>query len=123
MTNPQSASLEKYSAASSALRAFASGNEPLDKYVVGTVGSTDPCLTPQGETSLAVDLHFSGRTFEDLQHRRGEILATTKEDLKKFADVLDRMDKQSSICVVGGTAGVSSCSNVLDKVESITALP
>ena len=90
---------------------------------MGTIGSTDPCLTPQGETTLAVDLHFAGRTFEDNQIRRGEVLATTKEDLKKFADVLDRLDKQSSICVVGGAAGVSSCSNVLDKVESVTALP
>ncbi len=115
--------LEQYVTTSSALRAFASGNESLDKYIVGTVGSIDPCLTPQGETTLAADLYFSGRTFEDNQIRRGEILATTKEDLKKFADVLDRLDKQSSICVVGGAAGVSSCSNVLDKVESVTALP
>ena len=115
--------LEQYVTTSSALRAFASGNESLDKYIVGTVGSIDPCLTPQGETTLAADLYFSGRTFEDNQIRRGEILATTKEDLKKFADVLDRLDKQSSICVVGGAAGISSCSNVLDKVESVTALP
>ncbi len=43
-----------------------------------------------------------------------------KADLVQFADVLDRLDGQSAICVVGGAAGIASCSNVLDTVESVT---
>ena len=113
-------SLECYSKASSALRSFAAGDEPLDRYVVGTVGGTDPCITPQEEMGLAVDLHFCGRTFEDLQTRRGEILSTTKADLSRFADVLDKLDGKSSVCVIGGAAGVNSCSNVLDRIEAVT---
>ncbi len=112
--------LECYSKASSALRKFAAGDESLDRYIVGTIGGTDPCLTPKGEVSLAVDMHFCGRTFEDLQKRRGEMLDTTKADLARFADVLDKLDGKSSICVIGGAAGVNACSNVLDKVEAVT---
>ncbi len=114
-------SLECYSKASGALRDFAAGKESLDRYVIGTIGYSDPCLTPKEETSLAADLHFSGRTFEDMQRQRGEMLSTTKADLVDFADVLDRLDGRSSICVIGGASGVAGCSNVLDKVESITA--
>jgi hypothetical protein len=65
-------------------------------------------------------MHFCGRTFEDLQKRRGEMLDTTKADLARFADVLDKLDGKSSICVIGGAAGVNACSNVLDKVEAVT---
>ena len=43
-----------------------------------------------------------------------------KTDLVRFADVLDRLDGQSATCVVGGAAGIASCSNVLDIVESVT---
>ena len=48
------------------------------------------------------------------------MLAMTKADLVRFADVLDRLDGQSATCVVGGAAGIASCSNVLDTVEAVT---
>ena len=112
-------SLQQYSRASAALRAFAAGKEPLDRYIVGTVGDVDPCLTPQREMARAVDLHFAGRTYEDVQRTRGEILSASKDDLVRFADVLDRLDGQSAVCVIGGAAGIASCSNALDSVESV----
>ena len=113
-------SLEQYAKASEALRTFAAGGDPLDRYVIGAIGDTDPCLTPQGECDLAIDLHFAGRSFEDLQRTRAEMLSMKKTDLVRFADVLDRLDGQSATCVVGGAAGIASCSNVLDTVESVT---
>ncbi|MBR2839619.1 MAG: insulinase family protein [Kiritimatiellae bacterium] len=113
-------SLDRYAGASAALRAFAAGDEPLDRYVVGAVGDTDPCLTPRAETAFAADLHFSGRGYEDIQRLRGEMLSATKADLERFAGVLDRLDGQSAVCVIGGAAGVASCSNALDSVEAVT---
>ena len=114
-------SLETYAKASEALRRFAAGAEALDRYIVGAVGASDPCLTPQGETSLAADLHFSGRTFEDVQRQRGEMLSATKADLVRFADVLDRLEENSAVCVIGGAAGLAGCTNVLDSVEPVIA--
>jgi Zn-dependent M16 (insulinase) family peptidase len=113
-------SLEYYAKASAPLRALAAGDESLDRYIVGAVGDTDPCFTAQEEARYAADLYFAGRSFEDVQRVRGEMLSTTKADMARFADVLDGLDGQSSICVIGGAAGIASCSNVLDTVEAVT---
>ncbi len=113
-------SLEYYAKASAPLRTLAAGDESLDRYIVGAVGDTDPCFTAQEEARYAADLYFAGRSFEDVQRVRGEMLSTTKADLARFADVLDGLDGQSSICVIGGAAGIASCSNVLDSVEAVT---
>ncbi|MCQ2392143.1 MAG: insulinase family protein [Kiritimatiellae bacterium] len=122
--DPQPArSLDCYAKASAALRKFAAGDELLDRYVVGTLGVSDPCLTPREEVSLAADLRSSGRTYEDLQRLRGEILATKKGDLAAFADVLDKLSDDSAVCVIGGTAGLAACSNKLESVEAVVPVP
>ena len=84
-----------------------------------TTSTSDPCLTPREEVSLAADLRSSGRTYEDLQRLRGEILATKKADLVAFADVLDKLSDDSAVCVIGGTAGLAACSNKLESVEAV----
>ncbi len=116
--NP-SRSLGVYARAAAHLRDFAAGNEPLDRYVVGTLGATDPCLTARGETALAADLYLSGRDFESLQRRRAEILGTTRADLLAAAKVLERLNERTSVCVLGGASALAGCSNAVDTVEAV----
>ena len=47
------------------------------------------------------------------------MLRTTKGDLLKFADVLDGLTKDGSICVVGGGEAFDSATNQLQRVESV----
>ena len=47
------------------------------------------------------------------------MLRTTKGDLLKFADVLDGLVRDGSICVVGGGAAFDSATNQLQHVESV----
>ena len=47
------------------------------------------------------------------------MLHTTKADLMHFADTLDSLTNSPAICVVGGTAQIDACTNLLDKVESV----
>jgi Zn-dependent M16 (insulinase) family peptidase len=44
---------------------------------------------------------LTGLTFADLQRERDEVLATTVEDLKKFAPMFREGMKQNNICVFG----------------------
>jgi Zn-dependent M16 (insulinase) family peptidase len=46
-------------------------------------------------------LHLSGLTQEDIQRERDEVLATTVEDLRKFATMFREGMKQNNICVFG----------------------
>jgi len=118
--DPQPArSLAAYDAASDALRRFAAGDESIDRYVVGTIADVDPCLTPAAKVSQAQGLHAAGETWEAVQRRRAEVLATTKDDFRRTADLLDAARAKSSVCVIGGNAALTSCSNRLDAVEAI----
>ena len=83
------------------------------------MSGTEPYLTPSVEMSSSAALALSGRTPDDEQRLRREMLRTTKADLMRFADTLDSLTTSPAICVVGGTAQVDACTNLLDKVESV----
>ena len=84
------------------------------------MAGTEPDLTPSVEMSSAAALALSGRTPGDVQRLRREMLRTTKADLMRFADTLDTLANSQAICVVGGTAQIDACTNLLDKVESVS---
>ena len=112
-------SLGCYDKSGDALRAFAKGDASLDRYIVSAVASTEPYETPSVEVESAAIRHLQGRTPEDVQRLRGEMLRTTKGDLVKFADVLDGLAGVGSICVVGGGEAFDSATNLLQRVESV----
>ena len=108
-----------YDRSGDALRKAVQGSPSLDKYIIGTVAGTEPYLTPSVEMASAAVLALSGRTPDDEQRLRREMLRTTKADLMRFADTLDSLTNSPAICVVGGTAQIDACTNLLDKVESV----
>ena len=112
-------SLGCYDKSGDALRAFAKGDAALDRYVVSAVASTEPYETPSAEVANAATRYLQGRTPEDVQRLRAEMLRTTKGDLLKFADVLDGLVHDGSICVIGGGAAFDSATNQLQRVESV----
>ena len=112
-------SLGVYDRSGDALRKAVRESPSLDKYIIGTVSGTEPYLTPSVEMSSAAALALSGRTPGDEERLRREMLRTTKADLMHFADTLDSLANSPAICVVGGTAQIDACTNLLDKVESV----
>ena len=108
-----------YDKSGDALRAFAKGDAALDRYIVSAVASTEPYETPSVEVATAATRFLQGRTPEDVQRLRAEMLRTTKADLLKFADVLDGLTKDASICVVGGGEAFDTATNLLQRVESV----
>ena len=113
-------SLGVYDRSGAALRKAVEEIPSLDKYIIGTVAGTEPYLTPSVEMSSAAALALSGRTPGDVQRLRREMLHTAKADLMRFADTLDTLANSQAICVVGGTAQIDACTNLLDKVESVS---
>ncbi len=112
-------SLDVYATCGEALRTFVARGESFERYVVSTVAATEPYLSPSAEALDAFNLHLSGRTPEDLQRLRAEMLATTGADLRAFADKIDVLAKEAAICVLAGPQQLEACSNKLDVVESV----
>ena len=111
-------SLGKIAACGAALAKFCASDAACDKYVVSAIAKTEPYLSPRLEARRAVELFLSGRTPDDLARLRAEILATTKDDLNRFAETLTQLAKDPAICVVGGKKPLADCK--LPHTESIT---
>ncbi len=112
-------SLGVYAGCGGALKAFVDGKDSLDRYIVSAVAATEPYLTPRVETQQAAELWLSGRTPDDQQRVRAEMLRTTKDDIRRFADSLDSLAADAAVCVVGGAQPLEACTNVLESVEAL----
>lgn len=109
------ASLSVFDGCGDALRSFCESNECLDKYIISTIAATEPLMTPRMQGIVTENLRFTGRSSEDLQRIRSEILHATKAELAAFADTLDRITDTSSACMIGGKALVTA----MDRVENL----
>ncbi len=84
------------------LEEMLSSGMPLDDIIIGTVGKTDPLLSPGATCRIACFRKLKGTTFESLCKTRKEILTTTAEDLQNLIPALRRFADEGAVCVVGG---------------------
>lgn len=96
-----SRSLKVYEGLADMIRNLNPTEEELTSYIIGTISNGEPLLSPNSKIALADARYFSGTTYEDRKQRRHEILATTKEDLIRLADVLEEGLKDATLCVIG----------------------
>ena len=112
-------SIHSFDRAADALRDVCAGGEPLDNYIISTIGGQDPLLTPRLEGKKAILQYFLGQTREDRERVRSQVLHTTAEDLCRVADQLDTVCRTAGVCVIGGADILDACGSELDKVENL----
>ena len=100
-------SLQKMNGLGGALRRFVETGADIDRYIVATIASMEPYRSPADEASRAVELFVENRDGEDVERVRREVLATTKDQLLEFADLLDKITAARTTCVVGGDRQVA----------------
>ena len=61
------------------------------------------------QSALAIASYIRGTSYEDKAKRRLEMLKTTSDDLLHVADLLDRVNEDSGVCIVGGKEILNSC--------------
>ena len=69
--------------------------------------------------AAAISSVISEVSHEDRQRERDEVLATTKEDLHKLAEIIDACMKEDNICVFGNEKVVKENSTLFDRVIKI----
>ncbi len=111
--------LDIFAGAGQVLRDFADSGEALDKYIISTIGSMEPVMTPRQEAARAAALYFTGRTQESLQQVRSEVLRTDRAALRAFGDTLDKLLPVTQTCVIAGQPILDACGSKLRSVEPI----
>ncbi len=78
--------------------------EDLERSIVGTIGDLDLYHLPDAQAGLATGRWLAGESDEELQTIREEILGTTAQDFRNFAEVMRAAAEKGSVCVIGGEA-------------------
>ena len=95
-------SLEVFKTAADFLTDFVSdGSTDIDGFIISTIASTEPLLSPAAKGRSADDFYLSGFTDEDRIRIRKEILNTKAGDLAGLSDALKDMAEKGTVCVVG----------------------
>lgn len=88
--------------------AAASGTD-IDGYIISTIASTEPLLSPAAKGRAADDFLFSGFTDDDRIRFRKEMLETKAEDLLAQKEALRLMAESGSTCVIGPVNALDGC--------------
>ena len=106
-------SLDIFKTTSDFLTGFAADeNVDLDGFIISTIASTEPLLSPAAKGRSADDFYLSGFTDEDRIRIRREILNTKAGDLACLGDVLKDMAEKGTVCVVGPKAALEECEDL-----------
>lgn len=112
-------SLVRFSQVGEALRTFCGSGEPLDRYIISTVGEMDPLLTLRMQGVRAAGLYFTRQTPELRRQVRSQLLHATAEELCRFSQVLDAACAAAGACVIGGRQLLEACGKELDTIEPL----
>jgi len=102
-------SLGVYDRASAFVKEYCDGDEDLTKFIISTIGESEPLQSPADQGQSADIYWFSGLTRDDLKVTRAQMLATTRQSLLDWRPMLDKMAQEGAVCVVGHQAALDAC--------------
>lgn len=101
------------------LENFDADEDRMFKYVIGTIGSMDTPLSPRLEGNIALMLHLTGKTYEDIQRERKEVLNCTSEDIRRCKDYVKALLDTDAFCVIGNETNIEECKDMFEKVRKL----
>lgn len=111
-----SETLDVYDASGQYFRDLNLDQKELSKFITGTIGDYDTPLSLRARGRLSNMYHFQEIPYEELQAIREEILDTSLEDLRSFAQLCDAVTEDDIYCVIGGEEKVQEEKNLFKKI-------
>ncbi len=115
------ATLEAYDKTGAFLRAAEIDQSELEKSIIGVIGAMDSFMLPDAKGHASMVRYLLGESDGLRQRIREEVLTTTADDFRAFADVLDRVAAKGDVVVLGSPDAISAANDALD--EPLTVQP
>ena len=93
--------LENYHKTVDFLRSLTMSQDEINRAIVGTIGNMDTYQLPDAKGFSAMARHLVGYNDEQRQQMRDQVFGTTLEDFKAFADLLEKVNEQGTVVVMG----------------------
>ena len=101
------------------METFEADEREMTKNILGTMSNVDAPMTPRTEGIRSFAAYLTGKTLEDVQKVRDEILSTTVEDIRNTKPMLEALLGSGCICTVGSTSKVEECKELFDVVKTL----
>jgi Zn-dependent M16 (insulinase) family peptidase len=105
--------LKVYDEAGEYLRNVDISPDELTKILIGTVGDVDRFMMPDAKGFTSMVRYLINYTDEERQKVRDEMLSTTIEHIRQFADALDLLAKQGHVVVLGSSQSIENATEQL----------
>ncbi len=93
--------------------------DELEKIIIGCVGQLDPPLSPDRKGSISRSEYLTGMTTEFKQQRLEDLLSTTLEDVRGYADLFRAVQDKGSVCVLGNEEKLKKASSRFDHLVKV----
>lgn len=93
--------------------------DEMTKAIIGTLSMLDQPLSPSAQGRRADRHYFEQVTGAELQQERDEILSTTPEDIRQYADLLKAVTEQNYFTVVGNESKLKSTKVLFGNLEEL----
>ncbi len=104
------------------LRGMDLTDDELLKGIIGAIGDIDAYRLPDAKGWASMAQQLAKVTDEERQKTRDEVLGTTREDFKRFADVLEAFKTQGIIKILGSEKAIEEISGEKPGWLNITNL-
>lgn len=111
--------IEIFNGAGNYLRNFTASEGKMAKYINDALFIADYIGEPMYRGTDSDVMYITGKTQEDIQRYRDEILSTTVEDIRGYADMIDEVLKKNNICVIGEETKIKSEKSLFNTIENL----
>lgn len=111
--------LEVYDAIADFLANLDLPGEELEKIIIGCIGRLDPPLTPDRKGSISRAEYLTGLTREFKERRLEEVMSTTLDDVRGYADLFYKIKEKGAVCVLGNSGKIKKASNRFDHLVEV----
>ncbi len=110
---------ESYAAMTEVIRKLDIPGEVLQQLIIGTYGSFTPHQASAARGTMARNEYLNGVTPEFKQQRIEEIISTSVDDMRSFADAFANMQKNSHRMIIGNRAKIEADCDLFDTIGEL----
>ncbi len=111
--------IDVYEHAAEAIAVFEADERTMTQYVIGAISEMDTPMTPSTLGSYSLGGFMTGRTEEDLQQERNEVLSCSESDIRALAPFMKAFMSDDVLCVIGNADKISKEKELFDTIVQL----
>jgi hypothetical protein len=100
--------IENFDGTAQFLRSANLPGDEVRKAIIGAIGDLDSYMLPDMKGYVSMLRHLTGESEEERQKMRDQVLGTTAKDFRDFAEILDKVNRDGIVKVMGSQAAIES---------------